>query len=69
VYDVYKSEFDKAYEEGTMFLLTMHPFVTGHRSRIATLERLLVHTKTKPDVWFATEESVALAAARQLAPK
>jgi peptidoglycan-N-acetylglucosamine deacetylase len=64
VYEVYKGEFDKAYEEGTMFLLTMHPQITGHRSRIVVLERLIAYMKTKPGVWFATHEQVAQAAAK-----
>jgi peptidoglycan/xylan/chitin deacetylase (PgdA/CDA1 family) len=66
VFEVYKAEFDKAYEEGTLFLLTMHPQITGHRSRIAVLERLIAYMKTKPGVWFATHEQVARAAAAQL---
>jgi peptidoglycan-N-acetylglucosamine deacetylase len=66
VYEIYRAEFDKAYEEGTLFLLTMHPFVSGHRSRMAVLERLVAYMKTKPRVWFATEEQVARAAAAQL---
>ena len=69
VYEVYKNEFDKAYEEGTMFLLTMHPQITGHRSRIVVLERLIAHMKTKPDVWFATHEQIARASAVQLSKK
>ena len=69
VYEIYKGEFDKAYEERTLFLLTMHPFVSGHRSRIAALERLLAYIKTKPAVWFATHEGVARAAAQQIAAK
>ena len=56
VYDVYKAEFDKAYKEGTMFLLTMHPQITGHRSRIVVLERLVAYMKSRPGVWFATHE-------------
>ena len=68
VFEIYRGEFDKAYEEGTMFLLTMHPFVTGHRSRLAALERLVVHMKSKPGVWFATHDQVARAAATQLRP-
>ena len=63
VEEIYRGEFDRAYEERTMFLLTMHPFVTGHRSRLAALERLVVHMKSKPGVWFATHEQVARAAA------
>jgi peptidoglycan/xylan/chitin deacetylase (PgdA/CDA1 family) len=66
VYEIYKAEFDKAYEEGTLFLLTMHPFVTGHRSRIAALERLVAYIKSRPGVWFSTHEQVARAAAAQL---
>ncbi len=66
VFEIYRGEFDKAYEEGTLFLLTMHPFVTGHRSRLAALERLVAYMKSKPGVWFTTHEQVARAAAAQL---
>jgi hypothetical protein len=37
----------------------MHPHVTGHRSRIAALEKLIVHMKSRTGVWFATHEQVA----------
>ncbi len=66
VFDIFKGEFDQAYEERTLFLLTMHPFVSGHRSRLAMIERLIVYMKSKPGVWFATHEQVAKAAAAQL---
>lgn len=56
---IFESEFDVAYAERGLFVLTMHPHVTGHRSRVAALERLIVHMKSKPGVWFATEESIA----------
>ena len=59
VFDVYKGEFDMAYQEHTMFILTMHPHITGHRSRIAALEKLVLYMKSKPGVWFATLEEVA----------
>ena len=59
VNQVFQSEFDMAYEEGGLFILTMHPHVTGHRSRIAGLENLIVHMKSRPGVWFATHEQVA----------
>jgi peptidoglycan/xylan/chitin deacetylase (PgdA/CDA1 family) len=54
VAQVWIDEFDKAWEEGTMFVLTMHPHVIGHRSRIVALELLLDHIKAKGKVWFAT---------------
>ncbi len=57
VLQVYKDEFDVAYEEGTTFLLTMHPHYIGHRSRIVVLRELIEHIKAKPDVWFGTHEA------------
>ena len=56
---VYIDEFDKAYEEGTMFLLTNHPHIIGRRSRIIILEELIAHIQAKGDVWFATHQQVA----------
>jgi peptidoglycan-N-acetylglucosamine deacetylase len=59
VLQTFRSEFDRAYEEGGLFILTMHPHIIGHRSRIDVLEQLIVHMKSKPGVWFATHEAVA----------
>lgn len=59
VLDIFIREFDRAYEEGGLFLLTMHPHVIGHRSRIFILEELIAHIKTKPDSWFATHADIA----------
>jgi len=59
VFNIWRAEFDKAYEEGTMFILTMHPHVIGHRSRLAMLERLIRHMRSRPGVWFATHEEIA----------
>lgn len=60
VFDIWASEFEKAYEEGTLFVLTMHPKYIGHRSRIAMLEKLIKHMQERKDVWFATHEDIAL---------
>ena len=56
---VYIDEFDQAYEEGTMFLLTTHPHIIGHRSRILILEELISHIQSVGNAWFATHEQVA----------
>ena len=56
---VFQSEFDVAWEEGGLFVLTMHPHIMGHRSRVAALEGLVRHMKVKGGVWFATHEQVA----------
>lgn len=59
VYEVFQSEFDVAHEEGGLYLLTMHPHIMGHRSRVALLDKLIRHMQGKPDVWFATHEQIA----------
>ena len=57
--EVWKDEFDGAYAEGTMFVLTMHPHVVGHRSRIVVLEELIRYIKGHEGVWFATHLDAA----------
>ena len=59
IFKVFQDEFDGAYKEGTMFMLTMHPMVSGHRSRIMYLEKLIAYMKSKPGVWFATGQQIA----------
>jgi peptidoglycan/xylan/chitin deacetylase (PgdA/CDA1 family) len=59
VYQTFREEFDRAYREGTMFMLTMHPAISGHRSRVDRLETLIAHMKSKPGVWFATGQQIA----------
>jgi peptidoglycan/xylan/chitin deacetylase (PgdA/CDA1 family) len=59
VYSIWKAEFDVAYDERGMFILTMHPHVIGHRARMAMLDRLVTYMKSKPGVWFATHEQIA----------
>jgi peptidoglycan/xylan/chitin deacetylase (PgdA/CDA1 family) len=59
VFAIWKGEFDGAYEERGLFILTMHPHVIGHRGRIAMLDRLVTYMKSKPGVWFATHEEIA----------
>jgi peptidoglycan/xylan/chitin deacetylase (PgdA/CDA1 family) len=59
VFQIYKAEFDLAFEERTLFILTQHPHVGGRRSRIVQLDRLIAYIKSKPGVWFATMEQVA----------
>ena len=59
VLEVFRREFDGAYTEGGLFLLTMHPHITGHRSRIQVLEELIRHIRSHSGVWFATHAEVA----------
>jgi peptidoglycan-N-acetylglucosamine deacetylase len=70
VLDIFIREFDRAYAEGGLFLLTMHPHVITYRSRIFILEDLIRHVKAKGSgedgAWFATHEQVARHVVTQL---
>jgi peptidoglycan/xylan/chitin deacetylase (PgdA/CDA1 family) len=57
VLKVWMDEFDVAYEEGTTFVLTMHPHYIGHRSRIVVLRELIEYIESHDDVWFGTHEA------------
>ena len=59
VLEIFTKEFDVAYEEGGMYILTMHPHIIGHRSRLSLLDELIQHRKTKTGVWFATHADIA----------
>ena len=61
VLDVLRREFDGAYQSGPggLFLLTMHPHVIGHSSRIQILDELIRHMRSHTGLWFATHAEVA----------
>jgi hypothetical protein len=59
LYKLYKDEFDGAYQEGTMFVLTLHPYLSGHRSPVRHFDELVAYMKSKPGVWFATANQIA----------
>ncbi|HEY5300714.1 MAG TPA: polysaccharide deacetylase [Acetobacteraceae bacterium] len=59
VEEIFRAEFDGAWDEGGLFLLTMHPHISGHRSRLPLLARLITHMKARRGCWFATHAQVA----------
>jgi len=59
LYQLYREEFDGAYEEGTVFVLTLHPYLSGHRAPMRHLNELVGYMKSKPGVWFATAADIA----------
>lgn len=59
VMQVWIDEFDGAWRERTMFLITMHPHIVGHRSRIIALQGLIDHIQARGGAWFATHEAAA----------
>jgi len=59
VFDIFRREFERAFDEGGLFQLTMHPHVIGYRSRIWILEEIIRMAKATNDVWFCTHAEVA----------
>lgn len=59
VAQIWRDEFDGAYEAGKVFQLTMHPHVIGHRSRILVLAELLEYIRGHLDVWFTTHGALS----------
>ena len=58
VFDIFRREFDAAHREGGIFQLTLHPHISGYRSRLWILEELIAHAKSKGDCWFATHAEI-----------
>jgi peptidoglycan/xylan/chitin deacetylase (PgdA/CDA1 family) len=58
VFEIFKKEFDGAYREGGLFQLTMHPHISGYRSRIWVLDELIRYIRSHAGVWFATHADV-----------
>lgn len=66
VYDIWREEFEGAYEEGGFFNLMFHPQVMGRPSRMRMLERLVQHILGKRNVWIARPLEIAEHCAEQL---
>ncbi|MDX2157913.1 MAG: polysaccharide deacetylase [Hyphomicrobiaceae bacterium] len=61
VLEVFRREFDGVYQSGPggLYLLTMHPHVIGHASRLQLLDELIRHIRGHEGIWFATHAEVA----------
>ncbi len=59
VFDIFRREFDAAFDEGGVCQLVFHPFVIGYRSRIWILDQLIAHAKSRGNVWFPTHADLA----------
>ena len=67
VYDIFRREFDAAYREGGVFQLTLHPHISGYRSRVWILDELIGHIQAHEGAWFATHAEIAAYAKAQAA--
>ncbi|HEX8535518.1 MAG TPA: polysaccharide deacetylase family protein [Allosphingosinicella sp.] len=58
-----RDEFDQLYEEGArrrrMMVISLHDRISGHPSRVRSLDRFLDYARGKPDVWFARKDEIA----------
>ncbi len=59
VFDIFRREFDMAFDDGGICQLTFHPHIIGYRSRIWIVEELIRHARARGDVWFATHADIA----------
>jgi len=59
VLDVFKAEFDAAFDDGGICQLVLHPFVIGNRSRIWILDALIAHARARGAVWIASHADIA----------
>ena len=59
VLDNWKREFDGYYREHAMYILMMHPQVSGRPARVDMVEELIAYIKGHGDVWFATAGEIA----------
>jgi peptidoglycan-N-acetylglucosamine deacetylase len=59
IFKVFRDEFDAAYAEGTVLMLTFHPQTVGRRSRMNHLVQLIDYMRAKEGVWFTTAAALA----------
>lgn len=57
--EVFRAEFDAAYNNGGMWIAVWHPFVSGRLARSEAIIGLIEYMLGKGDVWFATTEEIA----------
>jgi len=65
VLGIWQDEFKMIREWGGVYVLVMHPQVTGRPMRIDILRRFIAFTRRFDDVWYATGHEIAEQFARQ----
>ena len=56
--EVFRSEFDAAWENGALWISIWHPFLSGRLARFTAALQLIDYMKAKGGVWFARLEDV-----------
>jgi peptidoglycan-N-acetylglucosamine deacetylase len=57
--DVFREEFDAAWEYGSLWISVWHPMVMGRLARAHALAKLIRYMREKSGVWFAPLEDIA----------
>jgi peptidoglycan-N-acetylglucosamine deacetylase len=57
--EVFRSEFDAAWEFGGLWISVWHPFLSGRLARIRAVIELIEYMQAKGGVWFATTGEIA----------
>jgi peptidoglycan/xylan/chitin deacetylase (PgdA/CDA1 family) len=57
--ELFRAEFDAAYNNGGMWITVWHPFVSGRLARCEAMIGLIEYMLEKGDVWFATTAEIA----------
>lgn len=52
--DVFRADFDAAWQHGGIWAAIWHPFVSGRLARAQAMVELIEHMQAKGGVWFAT---------------
>ena len=62
---------DQLYEEGAtrrrIMAISLHDRISGHAGRVRVLDRFLTYAKSKPGVWFARKDEIAVGPSRPVA--
>lgn len=56
--EVFRSEFDAAWEYGALWITVWHPFVSGRLARFRAVIELIEYMRERGDVWFARLDEV-----------
>jgi peptidoglycan/xylan/chitin deacetylase (PgdA/CDA1 family) len=67
--DVFRDEFDAAWEYGGLWVAVWHPFLSGRLARCRAIAELIVYMHEKGGVWFAPLEDLAAHVRKMIADK
>ena len=56
--EVFRAEFDAAWEQGALWISIWHPFLSGRLARFTAVLQLIEYMQSKGGVWFARLEQV-----------